>query len=44
VNGHELGVILAEHRDLKSSLLYARIQDHTVAQEYYQGMAKIEDT
>ncbi|MCC7358729.1 MAG: tyrosine-type recombinase/integrase [Anaerolineales bacterium] len=34
---------LLGHRDLSSTLIYARVHDHTVATDYYSAMARIEN-
>jgi integrase/recombinase XerC len=34
---------LLGHRDLNSTMIYARVHDHNVAKDYYSAMKKIED-
>jgi site-specific recombinase XerD len=33
---------LLGHRDLNSTMIYARVHDRNVAKDYYQAMQKIE--
>jgi site-specific recombinase XerD len=35
---------LLGHRDLNSTMIYARVHDHNVAKDYYAAVKKIEDT